>query len=253
MKTTNVLEGAAIATEAPSAKSTHKTRNRTYIFIAVLSMFVALAGFSLTYIVPVASRTFTGRSLLHVHGLMYFLWLAFFILQPVLVRSNNTALHRKLGVAGFVLAGFMIIMGITVAVTGARLGSATLSVGGLEPKQFVLIPFTDMVLFATFLSFSLANLKRFDYHKRLMVLATLSLLPAAFGRLATIASVTNPVAIILTTESLLLGIIVYEWITTKKVHPAYKWGAAFMIVIHLLRFPLAGSAWWTGIGEWIVS
>ena len=253
MKTSNVLEGTAFPTGAARPKSTHKTRNRTYVVIAVIAMFSTLAGFSLTYVVPLASGSFEGRGMLHIHGALYFVWLVVFILQPSLVQAGNTALHKKIGIAGFVLAGIMIVMGVAVSVTGARLNSPGLVVAGLQSHQFLLIPLTDMILFSLFLAYSLANLKRFEYHKRLMVLATVALLPAAFGRLSAMLGLANPMAIILFSESMLIGIIAHEWLMTKKLHPVYKWGGGFMFVVHILRFPIAGSALWTSIGQWIIS
>jgi hypothetical protein len=252
MKNLSESDGAPSAFTHALPLTRKSTRSQTYVVIAVIALMTTLAGFSFTYFVPLTSGTFTGRSMLHVHGIMYFAWLLLFILQPALVRAGNTQLHRQIGVAGFVLAGFMVIMGIAVAVTGARINSPGLIVGGLQAKQFMLIPFTDMLLFTIFLAFSLANLKKYETHKRLMVLATLSLIPAAIGRITAMMGVTNPALIILATESLLVGVVLQELYATRKLHPAYKWGAALMLVVHLVRFPLAGSEAWTKFAEWLI-
>jgi hypothetical protein len=176
-----------------------------------------------------------------------------FILQPLLVRKGNLNVHKKVGVAGFVLAAGMIIIGVAVAITGARLNSPTLAVGGLLPKQFLIVPLTDMVLFTTFLGFSLANLKNSDTHKRLMILATLALLPAAFGRIVAMAGISNPLLILLLQEALLIIAVVHDLMTKRKIHPVYKWGGALMVVIHLTRFPIGGSSWWGAVADWLIS
>jgi hypothetical protein len=246
MKTSTMLNTSS------SETTVFKSRSNFYLFSAVAALLVTIAGFSLTYLKPLAGGTFTGRSLLHIHGAMYFGWLLLFICQPALVKTNHVAIHRKLGMAGFLLAAGMVIVGVTVAVTGARLHSPTLLVGGLQPKQFLIVPLTDMILFTTFLSFSLANLKRPEAHKRLMLLATVSLLPAAFGRLAPMLGTSNPIIILAMQEVILFAGMIYDAIARKKIHPVYYWGGGLMVIIHLVRFPIGGSAWWSAVAEWIV-
>ncbi|HEU5289081.1 MAG TPA: hypothetical protein VFU05_00465 [Cyclobacteriaceae bacterium] len=228
-------------------------RSNIYIIAAFLALLAVVAGFSFTYVGPMMRGTFTtGRTMVHLHGALYFLWILLFIGQPILVQRGNVKIHRQIGVFGFILAGIMIVFGAAVAITGVRLNTPTMMVGGLQPKQFLIVPLTDMVLFATFLSFSLANLKRSDYHKRLMLMATVALLPAAFGRMMIMLGVNNPAIIILANEALLLVAIVHDLITRKKIHPAYIWGGSFMIIVHLVRFPIGASGWWSSIAEWIV-
>lgn len=229
-----------------------KSRSSFYVVTAVAALLIVLTGFSLTYIVPMTSGTFSGRVLMHIHGAMYFLWVFLFILQPSLIRANNVKAHRQIGVFGFILAGGMLITGIAMAITSARLNSPGMAVGGLQPKQFLIVPFSDMVLFATFLSFSLANLKKFETHKRLMVLATLALLPAAFGRIAFMIGVSSPVIILLMGETILIAAIANDLFKMKKIHPVYKWGGALMVIVHLVRFPIGGSAWWTSFADWLI-
>jgi len=246
------LSSEPISIAAAHPELTRKKRSDFYVATAAAALLIALIGFSLTYLVPITSGTFSGRPLVHIHGVMYFSWVLLFLLQPSLVRTSNVKVHRQLGVFGFILAGGMLITGVAVAITGAQLNSPTLAVGGLQPKQFLIIPLTDMVLFATFLSFSLANLKKYETHKRLMVLATLALLPAAFGRLAPMFGISNPIIILLMEQALLIIAIAHDYFTRRKVHPVYIWGGGLMIIVHLVRFPIAGTAWWTSFSNWLI-
>jgi hypothetical protein len=224
-----------------------------YLFSAVASLLIVLSGFSLTYILPVSTGTFSGGALLHFHGAMFFGWILLFIVQPALVHGHNVKMHRKVGVAGFVLAAGMLIIGVTVAITTARLKSPDLLVAGLNPKQFLIVPLTDMLLFAVFLGFSLASLKKPEAHKRLMLLSTISILPAAWGRLALMMGVANPLIFLLMQEAFLLAGIANDLITRRKVHPVYLWGGALLVLVHAARFPLAGSSWWATIAEWMTA
>ncbi len=247
------METSTLNTVSSRSASVSRTRTNFYLIVTIASFFIVIAGFSLTYLKPMISGSFSARPLVHIHGIMYFAWMILFVAQAFLVKSGNTRLHKRLGIAGFCLAAGMIVAGVAVAITGAQLRSATLSAGGLTAKQFLIVPLTDMILFATFLSFSLANLKNPETHKRLMILATVSLLPAAFGRLMPITfGITNPFAILLAEESILLAGILYDIVVRKKIHPVYYWAGGLMVIIHLTRFPMATSDWWAKIADWLV-
>lgn len=230
-----------------------RKRSNFYVLVAIACLLLVVAGFFMSYILPVTTGTFAGRSILHLHGGLYLCWLLLFIAQPLLVRLGYTKIHRKIGVAGFVLAALMLVIGTAVAIEGVRLNSPTMSVVGLQAKSFLLIPLTDMLLFASFIGLSLANLKRPEWHKRLMVLATAALLPAATGRL--LFALQLPESILLFTvsqEVILIAAIANDLFTRRKIHPAYLWGGALMLIVHLTRFPLAGTSWWSSVAEWIV-
>jgi hypothetical protein len=251
MKTSGTID--VLTPPLDISKKKQSTRSNYYVVIAVVALGVVLGGFTLTYLVPMTTTpSFTLRPMVHLHGIMYFAWMLLFILQPVLVRNGNTKLHKKIGVAGFILAGAMVIVGVTTAVTGARLNSPTLAVGGLTPQQFLIVPLTDMLLFVIYLGLSVGSLKNHEAHKRLMVLATLALLPAAFGRIATLSQIENPAIIIVLTESLLLAAIAFDYIAKRKIHAVYKWGGALMIIVHFVRFPLGSSGLWASVSEWIL-
>lgn len=190
--------------------------------------------------------------MVHVHGLMYFAWMFLFILQPVLVRIGKTDVHRKIGVAGFILAGGMVIIGLLTAITGARLNSPTLIVGGLTAKQFLIVPITDMILFTLYLGLSFGNLKDSEAHKRLMILATLAVIPAAVGRIAGIFEISNLLMILMIQHGILYAGVIYDLVRRRKIHPVYIWGGLLLVAVHLVRFPMATTEWWSSIATWLV-
>jgi hypothetical protein len=225
-------------------------RSSFYVGAGILALLIVLSGFSLTYISPLMSGTFEGRPLLHIHGAMFLTWILLFICQPLLVKLGYTKIHRKIGLPAFILAGCMVIVGVMVAISAARLNRDGGS--GIGGKAFLLIPLTDMVLFATFITISILNLKKSETHKRLMLLATVAIIPAAFGRLFGMFDINNILVMMLMMESLVLAGITNDLIQRRKVHHVYIWGGAGMTLVHLFRFPLSGSAWWLSVADWIV-
>ena len=237
---------------APSVRATRKAARFTsryfYAGVGVLALLFTLAGFSGTYLIPVSTGTFAGRMIHHVHGSVYFLWLVFVIVQPILVRSHKIRIHKRLGYLGFVLAMGMVIVGITLAVSSARLKVLS-GADVFETKSFLILPFTDMFFFATFIGLALLHLSDGAAHKRLMVLATLAILPPAFGRMFPLLGMTEftpaniLVALLLQQSILFLGML-HDRLTTKKIHPVYLWGGISMLVIHLTRIPLGNTRLW---------
>ena len=227
-----------------------------YVLTGVLALGIVLAGFARTYFLPLASGTFTGRTLLHVHGVTYSLWLVLAIVQPLLVQKRRTGLHRKLGMFGSGLALTMIVVGVALGITAARLQL----LGGTHVRiaRFGLIlPLTDLLLFASCIVLALGNLKNLAAHKRWMVLATLSILPAAFGRIFPLLGITsftplNALMALPLQESLLLLGIGHDLTTRKKVHPVYKWGGAAIVIVHLVRYPLGNTEGWQTVAAWLI-
>ena len=94
----------AIAQE-PSAFATKSGVTRDlpkyfYTWMAGLCMIVAFAGFTPSYWAPVATGSFTGPPIFHIHGLLFSFWSVFFVAQAALASSGRIARHRAVGLVG---------------------------------------------------------------------------------------------------------------------------------------------------------
>jgi hypothetical protein len=213
-------------------------------------MMYVVAGFMNTYFIPVTNGTFHAKPIYHIHGIMYLLWIVLIISQPLLVRLRLTNIHKKIGYAGMSLAVGMFFAGIAIAVVSAKAGIA--SGAGTTPLSFFIVPLTDMAFFGGFITIALLNLRDSELHKRLILLATLAILPAAFGRIIGIYGVNVGVALFLQESILILGIL-YDVYMRKKIHPAYIWGGTAVVIVHLIRFPLGETETWISIANWILN
>jgi hypothetical protein len=226
-----------------------------YVIMGVLSLSFVAIGFSITYFIPLAQGTFSKPLLFHAHGIMYFAWILLVISQPLLIRFRNVPLHRKIGVAGFILAAGMLFIGVAMSIVSGRMVVA--EGRAEEARAFLFIPLTDMIFFGTFIGIAVMNIKNSELHKRLILLATLAVLPAAFGRLFPLAGIDPgtplgfTVAIALQ-ESLLIFGIAYDMATRRKIHPVYLWGGIPMVIIHIVRFPVGQTDFWKSIAERLI-
>jgi hypothetical protein len=142
--------------------------------------------------------------------------------------------------AGAALAAAMVAAGFSLAVVTAARGSAP---PGIDPLAFLAIPVFDMILFASFVIAALLRRRDPEAHKRLMLLAYISIIVAAIARLPGILPLGPPgffgLAIVL-----VLVAATYDLVSRRKVHRVYLWGGALFAISVPLRLAISGTAVW---------
>jgi hypothetical protein len=184
-----------------------------------------------------------------VHGLIFTAWVVFFLLQTTLVATGRTYLHRRMGIAGAVLAALVVIVGMTVAITRVKTGTSPIP--GVPPLAFLAIPFFDMVVFAILVSTAIYLRRRLEAHKRLMTLAMITLLAAPIARIQFPFLPPGPPTFFALADLFILAILVYDLITRRKVHPATIWGGLLVVASQPLRLMFASTPLWLTFAGWI--
>lgn len=215
--------------------------------MAAAAALTVLAGFAPTYFLRSFSKQPALSPLLHVHGLIFTTWIVLFITQVSLVAIRRVDIHRRLGVVGGVLAIVMLIVGTAAAIGSARRG---FSPPGAPPALvFLVIPIGDLVVFAGLVGSALYYRRRPEIHRRLMLLTTLALLTPAIARLPLIPS--NPLAFFGITDLYIIVCLVYDRLTRGRIHPAFRYGALFIILSQPLRLLIGGTSTWLAFATWI--
>ena len=223
-----------------------------YFYMALACMAVAFLGFAPTYWVPLANRSLSASPVVHFHGLLFFAWSLYFVFQSWLAASGKVARHRTIGMIGVSLATAMTIFGFLVAVNAMkRSAAAGLTDDGIA---FAIVPLSGILFFAVVFTLAIAAIRKPEAHKRLMLLASISLLDAAVARwfLTFLAPpgplgpppvpVTIPPALV--AYLLLVAAIVYDWRTRGRPHPVYVYGGIALIAVKLLNWPISVTPWW---------
>jgi uncharacterized membrane protein YozB (DUF420 family) len=224
-----------VATTAPLPR---RGRTRLYRTAALLALAIVLVGFSRTFFLKFLFGAPPPLSLLTaVHGTIMTAWFVLFIVQTQLVAAGNVRLHRRLGVAGMVLALLVLVAGTTTALVGARLGHTP----GPPPRVFMTVPLGDMVVFAILTGAGFLHRRRGDYHKRFMVLAFAGMITAAVARIPGNGNIVLDFA-----ETLLFcaGCIAWDTWRERRLHPAFAWGFAVVAISWPLRLWLSGTPAW---------
>ncbi|HEX5475859.1 MAG TPA: hypothetical protein VFX12_14460 [Vicinamibacterales bacterium] len=71
-----------------------------YRGIAIAAILTVFAGFARTYFLKAWTGAPALPLLIHVHGLVFSLWLLLFLGQTILVARRRMGWHRRLGVVG---------------------------------------------------------------------------------------------------------------------------------------------------------
>lgn len=232
----------------PAASTPRRTDRRFYTVMAVLIAAIVFAGFAPSfYLRPMfESRHLTG--LLVVHGVLFTAWIALFIVQVRLVAARRIDIHRKLGLAGGLLAAAMVVVGVLAAIYSAKRGFSP--PGAPPPLSFMLISTTDMIVFPILVGAALALRRRIDVHKRLMLVATLSITVPALARIPFIGPLGLPGFFGLA-DLMIVGSMLYDRARNGRFHPAFVWGLVFVVASQVLRIALAGSPAWLAIARWL--
>ena len=222
---------------------------RLYTGAALLALLIVFAGFARTYYLKGAFGTPDLSVLVHMHGFVMTSWVVLFLVQARLVASGRTDLHRRLGVIGAALAALLVIVGVLTAITAARNGVSP----GPPPLVFLAIPIGDMVVFTILITAAILYRRRADFHKRLMLLATLSILTAAIARIPVDALQSGGLpAFFGATDLVILACIAFDTVKNRRLHPAFAAGLALVIASQVARFLVAGTPQWQRFAGWLV-
>ncbi len=232
-----------------------------YFHMALACMAVAFLGFAPTYWLPLASGSFASTPVVHFHGMLFFTWTLYVAFQTWLAASGRTARHRSLGVIGVSLATAMTIFGFLVAVNAMKRSAA---MGQLDAGvAFAIVPLSGILFFAVVSGLAIAKTRQPETHKRLMLLAAISILDAAVARwFLTFLAPPGPlgpppvpvtIGPAMVAYLLLVVAIVADWRRCGRPHPVYIYGGAALLAVKLLNWPISMTAAWHSLAGGILA
>lgn len=234
---------------AVGSAATERQRDRRFFTgMAVASLLTVAIGFGPTYYLRGAFGAPPLSTLVHLHGIVFTSWIVLFLTQTSLIAAGRADLHRRLGVAGGVLALLMLVVGYLTAVEGARLGVTR--PGGPPPLAFLAVPIGTLMVFAILVGSGLYNRRRSQTHKRLMLLATIALLTPAIARMRFIGEGGPPVAIG-GTCLFVVACLIYDRTAHGRVHSAFLWGGLFVMLSLPLRMAIGRTDAWLSVAQWL--
>lgn len=232
-----------------------------YVWFAGIFVFIAFGGFIPTYWAKLASGSFSGAPILHLHGAVFFSWTLFFLVQTLLVATGRTLDHRAWGMAGISLATAMVFTVVLASINSMKVAD---SLGMLDAgRRFSIVPLASIVLFSGFFIAAIVNIKRSELHKRLMLLSMIPLMHAATARIFQLLlappdakgppPVFVSVAPALLVDLLVVAAMLYDRRTRGRPHRVYWFGLVLLVANQLLAVPMSSTSTWLSIAAWVQS
>lgn len=134
---------------------------------------------------------------------------------------------------------------LTIAAMGRDLARAG---GNVAALQFPVASLVSIALAGALFAAAIANIRRPEAHKRLMLVVMVVLLQAAVARLVVMPLVKGPptlevvIPTALVTDVLLLVAVMRDAIAMRRVHVAYLVAVPLTLAAQLLAVPFAASA-----------
>jgi hypothetical protein len=242
---------ATLDFDVPSLSSRVRD-NRFYFTMACTTALGVFGGFARLYYLKSYFHTPELPLLLHVHAAIFTIWLFFFILQTALISNGRFSAHRWFGWAGAILAGVMVVSGVSVSFWMVSTGHFRTIPFVRDAEGACLFALGQIVMFCLFMASGFQFRRNREIHQRSMLMATVwALAPNGLGKLG--ALISPPVAPLLIYSFVLAGPI-YDLATRRRVHPAYIWGLpVFILLSPPIIIILGKTQGWHTLVHWMMS
>lgn len=253
---------SSFASDPQDFRYRHSFDRAFYLAMVIVVWAVITSGFGYKNVHKFIDGTFTYPWIVHVHAAFFVGWLVFFTVQVLLVRQRKVSTHRRWGIAGGVLAGMMVVLGVMTAVVTESLKFGTPD----GDAKYLSVMFADMLVFGGLVAAAIWWRSSPAAHKRLMLVATLVLTDAGFGRwlsptvaawiggrnfweFATFAEGAWPFFRhqYLPAYVLIAAVGLFDLATRRRFHPAYIAGGAWCVIVDLLAGWLYFQPFWYDI------
>ncbi|HET9406788.1 MAG TPA: hypothetical protein VFO39_06085 [Candidatus Sulfotelmatobacter sp.] len=231
--------------------------------LAWLMLITVFVGFAPSYYLAGVVRAPLPSLAIHVHAILFSGWILLLIAQTSLTARGRVDLHRRLGIAGFILAGSMLVVGVWAATDRLARSPVRHGMPGvplpLDALGFYIFGPANVVAFVVLIVF--AYRARFDSaaHKRLIIVASTALMTAPIARwhlhqfLRTKEFGVGAVMAERLSYIFILMLIAYDLWATRRVHRATLWAGAFLIGLQQFALHFARTSLWYAFAGWVQS
>lgn len=239
------------------SKSPTTGKRGFFLYTAIAMAVVVLVGFARTFylraLFPEAQDLGAKEPIFLIHGAVFTAWMIWLIGQAAMIRKRRIALHRNMGWAGVAIAIAMVALGIYGAIVAASRPGGFIG-APVPPAQFFIIPFTTMLFFGAMVVLAVAWRNKPQHHKRLMLLATVNLLEAAFirfplGFVVAYAPLTSFGPALL----FIVALGIYDRKTIGRVHKVTFWGGIAIALSLPAAFLFSGTQAWLTFSKWLIA
>lgn len=229
----------------PTGIAQSNGRTREHLFFAGMSGLIALVvfiGFARTYyLAGVFNAKPLAAPIVHIHGAVFTSWIALLIVQTLLVGSGHTRLHRQLGLLGLGMSPLVVLLGVLVAMEMLERFAAT---PGVDSPLIFAVALSEIAGFAVPVFFALRLRRNREFHKRLMMIGTIAMTTAGFGRWPVSFLLHKPLPAMVAAFTLLGLVMAFDMLSARRLHAATIRGSGWVVFIELSGFLVGHTAAW---------
>lgn len=228
--------------------NTRKQRYEHFFFsgMAFLLLATFFTGFASSYYLAGMTRAPLPDKTIHIHAIIFTIWLLLFVAQVSLAFINKFHLHRQLGIVSFVFTFAMIVTGLMASVDALKRTIAP----GVDELLFM-INITMTLGFASFVAAAYRMRNTPAAHKRLILMANIALVFAGLIRWPVDALFHNIPFAARASYLFLLPIALYDLWSIRKIHRVTLWSSILLVLVFELRFVVAKTIAWHHFVAWI--
>ncbi|SNS38699.1 hypothetical protein SAMN06295912_105168 [Sphingomonas laterariae] len=182
--------------------------------------------------------------LVHLHGAVFSAWMLLFVTQTSLVAAGRTDIHRRLGLIGLPLVLAMIVIGTITGLAGIARASGPPVV---PPPSWAAIPLFSVPGFGGLILAALWKRRVPQSHKRLMLLAMVPMMGAAFGRMPWFGGLSG---IVLIPSLYVVALALWDMATLRRLHRATIWGGLFAFGAVMIPVLVWQTPAWIAFANW---
>ena len=244
----SITRPGAVEARRSSGAVANKRRWRIGFFTVMpgVILLIVVAGFTRTLFARPLFRPAPIPPYLYVHGIVLTCWFVWAWVQSLLVSAGRIANHRRLGAVGACFA-----VGVVAAALMASFGSvsrkpfdldASASIMGTGLTGITVAQFRSGVIwgnivnalsFAIFVAGAVIFRRRPQIHKRLMLLASISIVEPAVARIARWPGFGGEQGPLIPTViwSLVAAIAVYDLVSRKRLEKATVFAIVWLLIV----------------------
>ncbi len=183
--------------------------------------------------------------IIRIHVMLVSLWLCTFAVQATLAATGRLAWHRRVGPWAFRIGAIWIVSALLAL--AVLLHVDTTAATGAE--SFILL--TRIGLFAFCLAMAYRARTTPAEHKRWIILGMSQAIIGGIMRLPVPAISQNFTRSALLALLIPASLVIYDWVTLKRLTRATLLGGLAILFVHLVRTPISETPAWLAVAHWI--
>jgi hypothetical protein len=219
--------------------------------MALVILSSVFLGFARSYFLAGIWKAELPNRLVHIHGAVFTTWILLLIAQVSLVSTGRVQWHRRLGMAGALVAAAMVVLGVMAAMDALARGFSPPG-SQMDAATFYAFPLLQVVVFAALIVAAFRARFNAAAHKRLMLISTIAVIGPAVNRWPFAIMHRLPIITVAVLVGLVLLQVGFDLWTRHGVHRATLWGGLAILTSQLFLFPIGQSGAWHTFARWSV-